>query len=97
MRRLTLAAGAALLAGCMSAPVAYDPSKLDAEQLKVMVRDKSATVSCVRAVYLTGSITTIFINADMARLDGTANVDGTNCSAGVGIAAPASAASVGSK
>lgn len=82
-----------MLPGCVSAPTMYDPTQLTPEQLKALARDKSTTITCTRISYMgLTTITTVFVNADMARVDGTVAV-ASDCGSAIQLAAPSRPAS----
>jgi starvation-inducible outer membrane lipoprotein len=60
----TLAALAALLAGCVSLPA--DPSKMSAEQLKATAKDRNASVACSNGKTAAGNVTMVYVNTDQA-------------------------------
>lgn len=52
------------LAGCASSPQAFDPSKMSAEQLTAMARDRSAVGQCAVAQGLYGSGVVVWVQFD---------------------------------
>ena len=68
---------ATLAAGCATAPFGYDPSKLSADQINAMVKDKSATVSCGLLTGTYGRGVAVYVNFDEAsrQTTGTVTVD----------------------
>lgn len=81
----------ALLAGCVGSPVAYDPSKLGADQLKALAADRNALGSCTRATSVYGVVTTVFFQVDRATIPvgGSLTVDGESCNTTYMQASPA--------
>lgn len=75
--RIYAAIVAAALAGCMTTPA--DLTKASPEQIREIVRDRAATVSCGSAKTVTGNVTFVFANLDEVKgLAGTVTVD-ANC------------------
>ena len=92
MRYLASIASLAL-AGCAAAPGNYDPTKLNADQLKALVSDKSDTVSCGFITYATGRAMTVYVNLDKATsTNGSVTLEG-DCKTTVTLTGPAKAAS----
>lgn len=54
------------LAGCASTPQSFDPSKLTAEQLTAMAKDRSAVGQCATAQGLYGSGVVVWVQFDKA-------------------------------
>lgn len=55
-----------IIAGCASTPQAFDPSKLTAEQLNAMAKDRSAVGQCATAQGLYGSGVVVWVQFDRA-------------------------------
>jgi starvation-inducible outer membrane lipoprotein len=54
------------LAGCASSPQAFDPSKMTAEQLAALAKDRSAVGQCATAQGLYGSGVVVWVQFDKA-------------------------------
>lgn len=81
MKLIIIAAMLLILAGCASTPQAFDPSKLSAEQLAAMAKDRSAVGQCATAQGLYGSGVVVWVQFDKSTFPagGTVNV-GKDCS-----------------
>jgi hypothetical protein len=73
---------AVLLAGC-AAQVPGDPSRMTAEQLGAMVRDKSAVVSCIAVSTLAADTTAVYAQIDLIRRGQSVSI-GADCSVMIG-------------
>lgn len=69
------------LAGCASSPQAFDPSKMSAEQLSALAKDRSAIGQCATAQGLYGSGVVVWVQFDRATFPaGGAVTVGKDCS-----------------
>lgn len=81
------------LAGCGNIPGNYDPTKLNADQIKALASDKSDTVSCGFLTYATGRAMTVYVNLDKATsTNGSVTMEG-DCKTTVNISGPGKSAS----
>jgi len=86
-----------LLAGCASAPGGFDPSKLNADQLKALAAEKDATISCGLLTSVYGRGVAVYVNFDKGTIpaNGTITID-AECKTTVTLSKPAAAASAAS-
>lgn len=88
--KYVIAAITLMLSGCASSPQAFDPSKMSAEQLSALGKDRSAVGQCASARGLYGSGVVVWVQLDKATFPagGTVTVD-KDCSMGFAQTPPA--------
>lgn len=67
----TLSIATALTLSACAVPQAYNPADLSPEQLNALAKDKAGVMSCAHAQTLGWSVTNVFINFDLGKLDGS--------------------------
>jgi len=73
---------AALLTGCAT-QVPGDPSRMTAEQLGALARDKSAVISCITVATLAADTTAVYAQVDLIRKGQSVSI-GADCSVQIG-------------
>jgi hypothetical protein len=81
MRRTALILSA-LLAGCAT-QVPGDPSRMTAEQLGALARDKSAVISCITVATLAADTTAVYAQIDLIKRGQSVSI-GSDCSVRIG-------------
>lgn len=80
MRRVIILS--ALLTGC-AAHVPGDPSRMTAEQLGALARDKSAVISCITVSTLAADTTAVYAQIDLIKRGQSVSI-GADCSVQIG-------------
>jgi hypothetical protein len=73
---------ASLLTGCAT-QVPGDPSRMTADQLSALARDKSAVISCITVATLAADTTAVYAQVDLIRKGQSVSI-GADCSVTIG-------------